>query len=321
MRKRAAKKKLRAGARLELSHLEKIYFPKEGFTKGDLIAYYDAVAPILLPHLKDRPMVLHRHPNGAGKKGFFQKDTSDLNLPDFVETTFIHSESRRRETRYLLVNNKETLLYAANLGCIELNPWESRTGSIAYPDHYIIDIDPNERPFQDVIETALVTREVLEMACEESYVKTSGKKGLHVYVPLNAKYDYDAVRRFSEMVCQLVNRRLPETTTLEHTPAKRGGRIYLDYLRNGVGQTAAAVYSARPSEFAGVSTPLQWTEVKRGLDPRDFTIKTVPARVEKKGDLWKTLLKKGVDLRAAIKCLEAELGRNQEPSAPSKKRR
>lgn len=297
------------------SNLEKVFFPKPGYTKGDLLAYYDSVAPIILPYLKDRPMVLHRHPNGAGKKGFFQKDTSELNLPGFAETIDVYSESNDEELRYILVNNRDTLRYVVNLGTIELNPWESRAQSIRRPDFYIIDIDPGGRPFADVIRVALAARDILERSCEAAYVKTSGKSGLHVYVPLDGKYDYKDVRAFSELVCRLIRARFPAITSLERTPAKRRNKIYLDYLRNTFGQTAAAPYSVRPTPLASVSTPLRWSEVKAGLDPQRFTIHTIPPRLKKLGDLWKPVLRKGVDLARAVRCIEENIN---DPDSPSR---
>ncbi|MBV9159946.1 MAG: non-homologous end-joining DNA ligase, partial [Candidatus Kaiserbacteria bacterium] len=293
------------------SNLDKVYWPGEGYTKGDVIEYYERMADIVLPYLKDRPMVLNRHPNGIEKPGFFQKDSSDLNLPDFVETTMVHSESNDKEIRYVLVNNKETLLYIANLGVIELNPWNSRVGSIERPDFYVIDLDPGENTFEEVIEVARVVKDVLDMSCEKSFPKTSGKTGIHIYVPLHACYEYDRVREFAGLVARLVHERIPELTSLERSPAKRHDKIYVDWLQNRTGQTLAAPYSLRPAKGATVSTPLEWTEVKKGLHPRDFTIETIEKRLKRKGDLWKPILGKGVDLRESIKCLEEELDKKR----------
>ncbi len=291
------------------SNTDKVYFPKAKITKGDILEYYDSIADVILPYLKDRPFVMNRHPNGIAKPGFYQKDSVDLKLPPFVETATVYSESNDKDLRYIVCNNRETLLYLANLGCIEMNPWNSRVQSLDKPDFYVIDLDPGTNSFDEVVEVARVTHEVLKMSCEESYCKTSGKTGLHIYVPLDAKYGYDQVRSFAEILVQIVHRRLPDITSLERSPAKRRDKIYLDWLQNRTGQTLAAPYSVRPAEGAPVSTPLEWKEVKKGLDPKAFTIETIFDRLKKKGDLWSPILGKGVDLKAAAKCLADELGR------------
>jgi bifunctional non-homologous end joining protein LigD len=290
-----------------VTHPDKIYFTKPERTKGEMLDYYERMSDTILPYLKDRPMVLNRHPNGAAKPGFYQKDSSDLHLPDFVETAMIHSDSNDKDIRYVVVNNKETLLYVANLGVIELNPWNSRVQSLDRPDFYVIDLDPGMNTFDEVIEVAQTTKEVLDMSCEVSYPKTSGKSGIHIYIPLHAKYEYAQVRDFAGLLVQLVHRRLPEITSIERSPAKRKNKIYLDWLQNRTGQTLAAPYSLRPTPEATVSTPLEWREVKKGLKPTDFTIDNIFDRLEKKGDLWKPILGKGVDLSASVKCLEAAL--------------
>jgi bifunctional non-homologous end joining protein LigD len=291
---------------LELTNVDKVFWPDEGYTKGDVIEYYRRMAPTILPYLKDRPENLNRHPNGWQGKNFYQKDIK-TKLPDFVRTEKIWSESNNAKLNYLVCDNEETLLYMANLGCIEINPWNSRTDSIDNPDYMVFDLDPGTNTFEEVIKVAQEFRKVLTLACEEYYPKTSGKTGIHIFVPLNAKYDYDQIRTFSELVSRLVHQRLPDLTSMERSPAKRKDKIYLDYLQNRFGQTLAAPYSLRPAAGATVSTPLEWSEVRKGLDPRKFTIKTIWKRLEQKGDLWKPVLGKGVDLAASIKCLQAEL--------------
>jgi bifunctional non-homologous end joining protein LigD len=291
---------------VEKSHFtneDKIFWPKEGYTKGDIIAYYEKMADTILPYLKDRPESLHRHPNGIDGKSFFQKDIK-MKVPQYIETHEIWSKSNEADIQYLLCQNKETLLYLANLGCIELNPWNSRIEALDKPDYMIIDLDPGDNTFDELVEVAQVVHEVLEESCEESFVKTSGKTGLHVLVPLGAQYDYETIRNFSHLLVQIVHNRIPKLTSIERSPAKRKNKIYLDYLQNRRGQTIAAPYSLRPAPGATVSTPLEWKEVKKGLDPRKFTIKTIWKRLEKKGDLWKSLPRHKVDLAEAIKCLE-----------------
>jgi bifunctional non-homologous end joining protein LigD len=286
-----------------LTNLDKVYFPKEGITKGDIINYYDKIADIILPYLKDRPESLNRHPNGIDKPGFFQKDF-ETKVPSFVQTHKVWSESNNKEINYLLCQNKETLLYLANLGCIELNPWNSRIQSLENPDYMIIDLDPGNNTFDQLIEVVKVTHQVLIEACEEHFIKTSGKRGIHVMIPLGAKYDYDTVRQFSELLVNIIHKKLPKITSLERSPTKRKDKIYLDWLQNRRGQTIAAPYSVRPAPGATVSTPLRFEEIKKGLDPKKFTIKTIFKRLEKYGDLWKPILEKEVDLEESMRCLE-----------------
>jgi bifunctional non-homologous end joining protein LigD len=289
----------------EFTNLDKVFWPDEGYTKGDVLEYYKSISKIILPYLKDRPMVLKRNPNGIADKGFFQKDVASH--PDFVKTTSIQAESTGEKVHYVLCNDEATLLYLVQLGCIELNPWNSRVKSLTEPDYLIFDIDPNGVPFETVVVVAQIIHEILDMACEESYCKTSGKTGLHVYVPLGARYGYEQAKQFARLVVEIAHSRLPDVTSLEHSPEKRRGKIYFDIERNAIGQTAAAPYCIRPFPGATVSTPLEWREVKRGLDAADFTIKTVAKRLKAKKDIWKPVLSKGVDLKAAVMCLEEEL--------------
>jgi bifunctional non-homologous end joining protein LigD len=286
------------------THVDKVYWPQEGITKGDLIAYYADIAKTMLPYLKDRPQNLNRHPNGIVKKGFFQKDFKMEDAPAFIETAHIFSESNNAFIDYLVCNNKETLLYMANLGCIEINPWNSRLKHLENPDYMVLDLDPGTNSFEEVIQVALVVHRVLNESCEKNYCKTSGKTGLHIFVPLKAKYPYEQVRQFAELIAKIVHRELPEITSLERSPAKRKDKIYIDYLQNRYGQTLSAPYSVRPAPGAPVSTPLKWGEVKKGLRPEDFTIFTIFDRLEAYGDLWKPVITESVDLKKAIKCLE-----------------
>jgi bifunctional non-homologous end joining protein LigD len=289
------------GPRPVLSNLDKVYWPEEGITKGDLIAYYRALAPVLLPYLRDRPQSLHRHPNGITGHSFFQKDVSKQPPPEWVETVTLPPDSGEKPITYLLCQDEPTLLYVVNLGCIELNPWNARVGLVEYPDYLILDLDPVDVPFARVVEAALAVRRALERAGAESACKTSGKRGLHVCVPLGARYDHDQARRFAEIIAQLVHRQLPDSTSLERRPALRQGRVYLDFLQNRRGQTLVAPYSVRPHPAATVSAPLRWTEVRRNLDPAKFTIQTMGRRLDRVGDLWQPVLGPGIDLTA---CLE-----------------
>lgn len=212
----------------------------------------------------------------------------------------ITSESDGEVKTYIVCQNEPTLLYLANLGCIEINPWNSRVQSQDHPDYLIIDLDPEAVLYDRVIEAAIAVRKLLERAGAECYCKTSGKRGLHIFVPLGAKYDYDQARQFAEIIANLVNNRLPDFTSVVRSPAKRQGRVYLDFLQNRRGQTLAVPYSVRPYAGATVSTPLKWSEVRKGLDPAKFTIRTMPKRLDKVGDLWKPVLGRGIDLEACL---------------------
>jgi bifunctional non-homologous end joining protein LigD len=298
--KSTASSELPAG---KFTNLDKVYWPDEGYTKGDVLRYYHEVAPMILPYLRDRPLVLNRHPNGIKGKSFFQKDVSRQPPPEWVRTAKIYSESNDEELLYVICDDEATLLYAANLGCIELNPWNSRVGTLDNPDYVIIDLDPQDLPFTEVVQAALAVRKLLEKRCGEGYCKTTGKRGLHIYLPLGARYPYDQARQFAEIVARLVHKELPETTSVIRSPALRRHRVYLDYLQNRRGQTLAAPYSLRPVAGARVSTPLQWREVNNKLDPGQFTIETMRRRLDKFGDLWQPVLGKGIDLEKCLKSM------------------
>lgn len=291
------------GRILKITNRTKVYWPEDGYTKGDLIDYYMQAADYILPYLKDRPESLNRHPNGIHGSSFFQKDMGDT-LPDWIESKEIFSESNSKEINYMLCQEKAALIYMANLGCIEINPWNSRVQKIEKPDFIVIDLDPSDNnTFEEVIQVALVVKKVLDKGGIESYCKTSGATGLHIYIPLGAKYDYEQGKNFAHIIAQLVHDQLPDLTSLVRNPKERKKQIYVDYLQNRGGQTLAAPYSVRPKPGASVSTPLEWKEVKKGLHPSQFTIKTIFKRLEKKGDLFKGVLGKGIDMAKCLKKL------------------
>jgi len=288
---------------VKLSNLKKIFWPKEKITKGDVINYYEKISPYILPYLKDRPESLNRHPNGINGGSFFQKDVDHM-PPAWVKTQKVFSESTDSDINYLVCNDKETLLYMANLGCIEINPWFSTTKHLEKPDYAVLDLDPEEIGFDKVIEVAQATHNILEKLKVLNYCKTSGATGLHIYIPLGAKYSYEQAKHFIQLIAALVNKKLPDITSLERRPANRKKKIYLDYLQNRKGQTLAAPYSLRPKPGAPVATPLEWREVKKGLKPTDFHIKNIFTRLNKKGDLFKPVLGKGIDLSTTLKRIE-----------------
>jgi len=289
--------------KIEISNPDKIFWPKEGYTKGDVIAYYDAMAEYVLKYIQDRPQSLRRTPDGIKSEGFFQKDMAGK-APAWTKTRKIKSSSKGESIEYLICNDKETLIYMANLGCIEINPWSSRVGSINNPDYIIFDLDPNKAKLKDLINTANKVKEILDSLGIKGYLKTSGGKGLHVFIPVKPKYTYDQTRDFSHIISQAVHSALPKITSLERMPKNREGKIYLDFLQNGKGKTMACAYSLRPREGATASTPLEWEELnEKGFDLKNYNIKTLPERVKEKGDLWEDFFDNAVDLKAVLEKL------------------
>ncbi|GGK57435.1 DNA ligase D [Rufibacter glacialis] len=291
------------GHQVPISNPEKLYWPEEGITKKDLVLYYQTMAHVLLPYLQDRPESLLRHPNGIAKPGFFQKDAGD-HAPEWVQTTSIKAESTGREVEYIVCQNKATLAYLNNLGCIQLNPWNSRLAHLEKPDYLVLDLDPGENTYDQVVETALVAKQVLEELEIQVYAKTSGATGMHLYVPLAAKWPFEQVKELAFALAKRVHEKLPTLTSLERSPKERRHQIYLDFLQNAIAQTIAAPYCVRPRAGATVSTPLRWEEIKPGLHPSQFTIQNVPQRVEKLGDLFLPVLGKGVDVAKLLQKLK-----------------
>ncbi|MBK1898153.1 DNA ligase D [Chryseobacterium paridis] len=291
--------------KVKLTNQDKIYFPKDGITKGDVIEYYQSVATYILPHLKNRPLSLNRFPNGIDEQGFYQKDAND-HIPEWIKTTQVYSESNDKYIDYIYCNDKATLAYLNNLGCIDLNPWNSSLPDLEHPDYLVLDLDPSKKnSFDDVIEAALQVNEVLSLIKIKGYCKTSGSTGIHIYIPTGGKYDFDQVKDFAHIIMKQVNEKLPKLTTLERSLQKRDDKkIYLDYLQNRTGQTLASAYSLRPKEGASVSMPLDWEEVKPGLKPTDFNIHNSLDRIKEKGDLFKPVLGKGIDMMKALELLQ-----------------
>ena len=291
------------GHKVAITNLEKIYWPDSEFRKYDLIDYYLQVSDYILPYLKDRPQNLHRHPNGIKSKGFYQKDNEGL-LAEWLTTIKIHSASSNRDIKYLLCQNEASLLYMANLGCIEINPWNSGIQNLSKPDYGVIDLDPSaQNSFSEVIEVAVIAKEILDAAKIKAYCKTSGSSGLHIYIPLGAQYSYDESRDFVKLLCYFVHERTKELTTMERALHKRKGRIYLDYLQNRQGQTLASAYCVRPRPGAPVSAPVEWEELKQGLTIGDFNIENMPGRLSKKGDLFQGVLSERTDMEAVLSLL------------------
>jgi bifunctional non-homologous end joining protein LigD len=264
------------------SNLSKVYWPIDRYTKGDMIEYYRAVSPWLLPYLRNRPLVMTRYPDGIDGKMFYQKDAPEF-APDWIRTVKVWSEDTQREINYFVVDDEESLLYVANLGTIPVHIWASSVGSLELCDWCVIDLDPKDAPFKDVITCAQVLHRICESAGLPHYVKTTGKTGLHIMIPLGAQCTYEQSRQLGELLARLVLRETAEIATITRHVTKRGTKVYLDYLQNRHGQTIVAPFSVRPLPGATVSMPLEWSEVVQGLDPKNFTIKNAVERMEKLG--------------------------------------
>jgi bifunctional non-homologous end joining protein LigD len=262
------------------SNLTKVFWPDEGYTKGDLIEYYRAISPWLLPWLKDRPIVMTRFPDGISGKSFFQKDAPSF-APDWVRLERMWSEHAEREIDYFVCNDVETLLFVANLASIPLHVWSSRVASAERPDYCILDLDPKGAPFSHVIEVAQCIHALCDEIGMPNFIKTSGATGLHVLLPLGAQCTYVESRTLGEILARVVEKELPKISTTARMIGARGGKVYVDYLQNGHGKTIAGTFSARPVPGATCSAPLEWREVNGRLDPKRFTLKTLPARMKK----------------------------------------
>ena len=290
--------------RVELTNQDKVYWPEDGFTKGDLIQFYDRIAPVLVPHLLDRPLVFDRYPDGIHGEHFYQKDAHDY-TPDWIRTQKIWSPDVERHIRYFIGADRDQLLYIANMGAIAQNPWSSRVQFIERPDFVIFDLDPVDAPYSVVQQVALVLKSVLDELHLRGYPKTSGASGIHVYLPiLENRFSYEDVRVFAEAIARIVVQGAPEIATVERVVRKRKtGTVYVDYLQNVKGKTVASVYCPRAVPGACVSTPLQWEEFEKQLDPRDYTIKNVFARIDKLGDLFAPVLSDRQDISGFLKAL------------------
>ncbi len=285
------------------THLDKVFFPKAKITKGDMIEYYRSVADYMLPYLKDRPHSLNRHPNGIMGESFYQKNME--HLPGWVPSTDIYSESNQENLHWLVGGNLDTLLYMVQLGCIEINPWNSRVKDLEKPDWAIIDLDPEGVSFKGVVQVARTVKAVCDGWKIPCYPKTSGKTGIHIFIPLGAKYSHEQAKNFAHLIAMEVNKREPKLTSIERMPDKRKHKIYIDFLQNRAGQTLAAPYSLRPTPDATVSMPLHWDEVAPSLKPTDFTIKNAIKRLRKTGDLWRPVLGKPLNLAATLKYIDS----------------
>ncbi len=296
------------GHELKLSNLKKIYWPAsagirgKAVSKGDMLRYYYEMADYIMPYMKDRPQSLNRFPDGINGESFYHKNMGGK-VDKWLNTFKRFSESNGEPKDFLICSDTASLIYMANLGCIEMNPWHSRAQSPLYPDWSVIDLDPGAISFEKVIETARVVKEILDSLQVVSYPKTSGSTGLHIYIPLGAKYNYEQSKQLAELIANLVHEELPAFTSLVRNPAKRKDKIYIDYLQNRPIQTICAPYSIRPKPGATVSAPLHWSEVKKGLKMQDFNMDNMAERVRSEGDLFEGVMHKGIDLNKLLKGL------------------
>jgi bifunctional non-homologous end joining protein LigD len=281
-------------SRVKLSNLDKVFFPGEGITKGDLVEYYRTVAPFIVPHLRDRAFTMRRYPDGAFGKAFFQKDAPS-HMPEWIPRFHVQVSTREspRRMKWIdapVVNDEDALVWMVNMGCIDMNTWYSRIDKPDRPDFVLFDLDPSpDVGFQETVQVALLVKQALDALGLVSFAKTSSADGMHVLVPVERRYTHDDTRRFSEIVAGAIARTHRGLATTEWTKSKRRG-VLIDSNQNGEGKTIASVYSVRPRAGAPVSTPLRWDEVDERLDPSAFTMDVVLERVREMGDLFEGVL-------------------------------
>ncbi|MBI3782528.1 MAG: DNA ligase D [Deltaproteobacteria bacterium] len=285
---------------LRLTNTDKVFWPQDGYTKGDLLKYYEDVWPWIAPYLRDRPVVLTRFPDGIEGKSFFQKNAPAF-TPGWVETCHIG------DTDFFICNDLRTLLYVVNSGCIPLHVWSSRMGTLHTPDWSILDLDPKGAAFTDVVRVARQAHKLLDELGVAHFLKTSGQDGLHILIPIGTALTHDEARAFAEVLARVIVLQLPEIATVTRAVGSRGGKVYVDFLQNGEGKTIAAPLSARPRPGAPVSMPLDWRDLTSRLDPKSFTIRNAAARLRRSGDPMVDVLKAAADVRSALIALAARL--------------
>lgn len=285
--------------RIAITNSDKILFPRAKVSKADLVDYYLQVAPYMLPYLKNRLISMQRFPSGIAGEGFYQKDAGDY-FPDWIDTKKIQ-RSDGGMVDYVIVSNASTLVYLATQAVITFHIWLSKVDKINYPDRIIFDFDPSSpRSFTKIRKAALMARDILESYGLTPYVMTTGSKGLHVVIPIKRELPFDAVKDFARSIAMLMVEQAPEMLTLEIRKKKRGGRIFVDFLRNEFGQTGVTPYSVRPLPAAAIATPLTWEEVENGrLSPQQWTIKNIFTRLSTMGDPWKGMMRRAGSVKKA----------------------
>jgi bifunctional non-homologous end joining protein LigD len=296
--------KIKAGAHtVETSNEDKVFFPDDDITKGDLIHYYQDMAETILPYMKGRPISIQRFPDGIGKQGFYQKEAPDY-FPDWINRVKVKLKDGGKQQQ-VSCENAATLIYLADQGCITPHVWLSRQDKLDYPDRLIFDLDPPGDDFEPVREAAKSLKDLLEELKLDPLVMTTGSRGLHLVVPLDREADFETVRKFATDTAELLARRNPDAFTVEPRKEKRRGRIFLDYLRNAYGQTAVPPYAVRPRPGAPVATPVEWDELNdKKLTPRHYTINNIQKRLAQKTDPWKGMGQRAKSLKKARKLLD-----------------
>jgi bifunctional non-homologous end joining protein LigD len=308
----------RPASRVRLTNLHKVFWPAEGYTKGDLVQYYDAIAPHFLPYLRDRPIVLTRYPDGIVGQSFFQKDAPAF-APGWVRTERVYSKDTDRDIDYFVVDDAEMLRYVANMATIPIHVWSARVPTLEQPDWLVLDLDPKGAPFTDVVRVAQAVHRLLDDLELPSHVKTSGASGLHVLVPLGARYTHEQGRTLARLLATLVVEAVPGIATIARPLGARGKKVYVDFGQNGHGRTIAAPFSVRPLPGAPVSCPLHWSEVTLGLEPARFTIRTVPRRFARCADPLAPVLGAGIELAAALARIEGRLAPEPQPGRAARR--
>jgi bifunctional non-homologous end joining protein LigD len=294
------------GHEVELSHTDRVLFPEVGLTKGDVIGYYLRIAPVLLPHVRGRPVSMQRYPAGIESEGFFQKNAPDY-FPDWIERARLAKQDG--DVDYVLANHPATLAYLANQGTLTLHVGLSRADRIDHPDRLVIDLDPPGRDFSEVKAAARHTRRLLVELGLVPFLQTTGSRGLHVWVPLDRSADFERVREVARSIAELLARRYQGALTIEQRKKARGHRVYLDVMRNAYGQTAVAPYTVRARPGAPVATPLDWSELDgAGLAPDRYTISSIFKRLARKKDPWREIDRHAVSIEVAADRLR-EIGR------------
>jgi bifunctional non-homologous end joining protein LigD len=284
-----------------ITHPEKVLFPEDGITKGELAAYYEAIAPMMVPHMRARPVTMERYPSGIGEPGFFHKDVSK-GFPEWLER--VETPKKGGTVHYPLVSDTRSLLWLANQNTITPHVWTSRAPDLVHPDVCVFDLDPAEDDPKILRATTLEVRDLLNELGLKSWLKTSGSKGFHIIVPLDAEADFGEVARFAHTVGTILVKRDPDHLTQEFSKADRGGRILVDTGRNGYSATFAATYAVRAKPGAPVSAPCTWEELERGdVHPRTFTLRTMPRRIADAGDLWSGMPDHKQSLRRPLELL------------------
>jgi bifunctional non-homologous end joining protein LigD len=286
----------KSGAResVQITNPKKQFWP-DGTTKGDLVAFYEAIAPLLLPYLRDRAVVLTRYPDGIAGKSFFQKD-APVYVPDWLRTEVISHADAERDIRYFVIDDLESLRYVANLGTIPIHVWSSRVATLETPDWLVLDLDPKQAPFTHVVQVARALKKILDQLELPSYPKTSGATGLHVLIPMGRRYTHEETRTFARLLAMMTVEAVPEISTVTRAIGGRGGKVYVDFGQNGRGNTIVSPYSVRPLPGAPASCPLRWDEVNARLDPSKFTIRTIPERFARMEDAMTAVLGDGIDM-------------------------